>query len=896
MRKLLLLLFILASLTVSAQPVKFRSGIFLHHSTGACIWGPNGSTTSVPNEINNYNTQHGYTGDNAVTLNEQGWPDNPWENEWVRWHNIFEGLDATADITPFYSSNKIIIIKSCFPSSSMSGGWGSPADTLDPTIKSVYNYKWHWRTILRIMRQHPDNFFVIWTNAPLVANATNTDEAYYSSQFCRWAKDTLGLGLDQDFGVFPANAYVFDFFHNLADNTNCLPLQYAASETDSHPNAAATELIAPIFVNELFDASIAYESAYNILIPPVPVFPANGANGLLPAITLNWSDVPNAITYTLQISSVSDFSTLITEQSSLTVSESTLPDGLLSYNIQYFWRVKALNEFTQSVWSQVFSFSTCLPIPLLLFPTNATTNLPTTVPFAWMPSDGAESYSIQLSTNENFTNIADESTGITSSYYMSPLLDPQTTYYWHVRSVYTNGESPWSDVWYFTTAESMFITVGTGTAFNLPWAYPAPYGNYHWGSKHQILVHADELTSQGIGTGIILGLGFTVASTNFIDTLDNFTIKMKLTTAASLTTSLDTTGWTTVYTSTRYGVMSLLNIHLFSSPFPWDGTSNILIETCFNNSSTSFNASMFHTATPFTSVAYYRANNSSVCESATATSTSSQRPNLTFAILQIPELNSPTLIEPVFLATDVSINPSMKWTQIGGATSYQLQLSKEASFAVLDFDVTGITDTTHSLTGLDYGTLYYWRVRGVNNENGSWSIPFAFTTITSGTDVQVIYLTTGWNQISSYITPNDPDLLAIMSDIFDKIRIMKNGSGEIFIPQQGINTIGVWNPNDGYQIDMTQPAALTITGNKILPEMNPITLNQGWNLVSYFRENGMPPDQALISISNNLVIAKDGLGNFYCPGFNVNALDQMQPGFGYWIYVNNQSYLLYPGN
>lgn len=34
--------------TSRAQTVRFRSGIFLHHSTGGCIWGPNGSSTSVP--------------------------------------------------------------------------------------------------------------------------------------------------------------------------------------------------------------------------------------------------------------------------------------------------------------------------------------------------------------------------------------------------------------------------------------------------------------------------------------------------------------------------------------------------------------------------------------------------------------------------------------------------------------------------------------------------------------------------------------------------------------------------------------------------------------------------------------------------------------------------------
>lgn len=68
--------------STSAQENLFRSGIFLHHSTGGCIWGPNGSATSVPQEIDAYNSSHGYTGSFAVSLNEEWWPVDPWDNEW----------------------------------------------------------------------------------------------------------------------------------------------------------------------------------------------------------------------------------------------------------------------------------------------------------------------------------------------------------------------------------------------------------------------------------------------------------------------------------------------------------------------------------------------------------------------------------------------------------------------------------------------------------------------------------------------------------------------------------------------------------------------------------------------------------------------------------------------
>ena len=184
------------------------------------------------------------------------------DNEWVTWHNLFD--DSNSSIQPYLQNNKIIVIKTCFLFSAYMTGVGSPADTLNPALKTIYNYKWHWRSIIRVMQQHPENFFVIWTNAPLVPSSTNSQQASLVNQFCTWAKDTLAAGNDSLFGAFPPNVYVFDFFHKLADENGMLRLEYAASTTDSHPNGAATELVAPQFVQEIFDAAIFYESLTGI--------------------------------------------------------------------------------------------------------------------------------------------------------------------------------------------------------------------------------------------------------------------------------------------------------------------------------------------------------------------------------------------------------------------------------------------------------------------------------------------------------------------------------------------------------------------------------------------------------------------------------------------------------
>jgi hypothetical protein len=238
------------AVTNNGNTLSTRNGLFFHHSSGLNIWGPNGSNTSVTQEITAFNNSHSLTGSNAFSLEETWFPDNPNDNnEWERWHRIFDNQDPNAPITNYFSSHKILIIKSCFPSSEMSGT-GQPSDTITPAEKTIYNYKWHWRHIINVMKTHNNNFFVIWTNAPLVAAATDSIQAQLANQFCKWAKDTLARGLDPSFGTFPTNVYVFDYFHKLAGSNGIMQSMYAVDINDSHPNSAATQLVAPQFVNE----------------------------------------------------------------------------------------------------------------------------------------------------------------------------------------------------------------------------------------------------------------------------------------------------------------------------------------------------------------------------------------------------------------------------------------------------------------------------------------------------------------------------------------------------------------------------------------------------------------------------------------------------------------------
>ena len=161
---------------------------------------------------------------------------------------------------------------------------------------------------------------------------------------------------------------------------------------------------------------------------------------------------------------------------------------------------------------------------------------------------------------------------------------------------------------------------------------------------------------------------------------------------------------------------------------------------------------------------------------------------------------------------------------------------------------------------------------------------------------QEIALGTGWNMISSYVIPEDPNLWTLFDGMTADMILMKNGQGQVFWPAYFINQIGNWNRVQGYQIYMLNNQTLTITGTPVIPENTPITLNAGWNLVSYLRSTPMPIDQALTTITGQFLLVKDNAGRVYWPAYFINQIGDMQPGQGYQIYMVNGAVLTYPAN
>jgi hypothetical protein len=192
------------------------------------------------------------------------------------------------------------------------------------------------------------------------------------------------------------------------------------------------------------------------------------------------------------------------------------------------------------------------------------------------------------------------------------------------------------------------ISIGTGTVGNDNTTYPCPLQDFYEGSRMQFLYLASELQAAGMGPGTINSIKYNVtalATTTIIPPMfevEQLTVKIGGVAVGTLSSSTWETGTTQVYGPTNYLPVLGMNELLFTTPFFWNGTDNIVIEICGGDpSNTSGNAQ--YTGNPnipwttnigFNGSHTYRVDNSgNLCSTTTTTQNGGDmttRPNISF--------------------------------------------------------------------------------------------------------------------------------------------------------------------------------------------------------------------------------------------------------------------------
>jgi len=259
------------------------------------------------------------------------------------------------------------------------------------------------------------------------------------------------------------------------------------------------------------------------------------------------------------------------------------------------------------------------------------------VDFAWYEDAGSpaneDKVDVQWSTNGTTWNTSgtfDRYNSVTGWKVKNVVLpsgaNNQATVYVAFLFTSGNGNNCSMDLVHVTAgpaAPPAFITIGTGTVSS-----NYPYTTYWMGGRTQMLFTAAELTAAGAIAGNLSTVGFDVIS-NSTQVMNGFNLKMGNTGLANLTAGFVdglTAYYTTPYAVPGTGWQSIT----LTTPFAWDGTSNIIVEICYANTSyTSY--SPVHATTLAGMTAGHYADNQTQC-SVTTNSAPAARPNIRFGV------------------------------------------------------------------------------------------------------------------------------------------------------------------------------------------------------------------------------------------------------------------------
>jgi len=162
---------------------------------------------------------------------------------------------------------------------------------------------------------------------------------------------------------------------------------------------------------------------------------------------------------------------------------------------------------------------------------------------------------------------------------------------------------------------------------------------------------------------------------------------------------------------------------------------------------------------------------------------------------------------------------------------------------------------------------------------------------------QTINLIKGYNIISTYVTPKNPNVSVVTQSLIDQGNLVKmqdeaGNSYENWGTFGGwINKIGSMGKTEGYKIKAVNNCSLQVTGRPIVLPLD-ILLKAGWNIISFPHTdmvNAMSVVQSLID-QNKLIKVQDEAGNsienWGVFGGWKNGIGNFLPGKAYKINMN----------
>ncbi|MCH6202140.1 hypothetical protein MMU07_21360, partial [Aquiflexum sp. LQ15W] len=623
--------------------------------------------------------------------------------------------------------------------------------------------------------------------------------------------------------------------------------------------------------------------------------PSNNEERVSIKPVFSWAKVPNTQSYQIQVSTVSDFSNLVINQSNLTETSFTSP--LLSENRNYFWRVRARNASGTGSFSGIGAFTTVtlstspeMPIPLR--PINGITINPINIKLEWQPVSGAETYQVQVSTNSSFSNLLINQANIQSTHFDISNLNSNMLYFWRVRAVNRSGNGVYSN-------GNLSFRTGPFTQAPARIALVNP-------------VHDSNLFSTSISFSWVadpLAKNYTFQlSTN--ENFSSFVSNISNLTGTSRTVS-------NLSPNTQYYWRVLASNEAGNSPFSevrkvrsatFSGTPPATTLVSPNNNAVVGSADILFVWQNQPNSEFYRleisefTNFSSLVFArssirGTSWTVPSLNPNKTYywrvrtsnpagngsrstawkfsTSTGTVTLSQPVLVSPANVAVNQAKNLLFTWNPVPNASAYDIQLSENSTFSNISFSQSSITGNSATISNLLENKTYFWRVRAKSGStNSNWSTIWNF-----GTGGQ------------SEVSPLDAGLVGYWT--------MEEGSGSRLLDQSGkTNHLTLQNPSNSQWVDGVQGKALALDGSSntfaSIPHNSSLQITNGLTIAAWVKPNLLHTGTIMSKSAGNgfeFWFDRDGQLEFRLNRTNNGTTYRMRSNFNYrnslqdWIHV-----------
>ncbi len=436
-------------------------------------------------------------------------------------------------------------------------------------------------------------------------------------------------------------------------------------------------------------------------------------------------------------------SSLLTTVTALSYSDTAVSNGT-----SYAYYVTAVYS---SPTAESAASNTVNATPNATAPTNLTaTPGNTLVNLSWTAATGRGEEAIDAKDTRNISGykVYRNSVAITTvsaTTYQDTGLTNGSSYSYYVTTVYSNpaGESAASNTVNATPAVVMEAIIGTGTSATGNTA-ASPINVYYKSLHGQSVYTAAELTAAGITGPInITQLGFNITNLPTI-AMPSFVVRMKHTTATDVASWVDNTNLVTVYSNTSYlPTATGYNMYTLSTPFLWNGTDNILVDTAFSVFTPAYaSTGQVQYTTVTNGYRYVRLDTADQTAVFTGGSTATTRPNVKFmfapiatgpAISASPTSVSATVYEGESTSATVTIYNSgtaaLTWNANSSLSTWGTVSPSSGTIAA---GASRIVTISMNSTGLSVGA-YNSTLAITSNAttNPNISIPVSFTVNTS---------------------------------------------------------------------------------------------------------------------------------------------------------------------